>query len=509
MNMADEDLIKQTEERLRRAQNDKDRHKGRLDDYYKYVMPWRHQEDNKFTDSYIDDIFDNTGIDACTDFAAEMLAVFTPSHFDWIDPVPTKEFNAVDSSIIMPQIEEYNDIVFSEIRRSNFAAEALEAYADLTHGTMAIMIVDPDASRPVHCEAIPANELLIARGPYKTVDLRAFDCPVFADQIPVLWPKSIENQKVKDLVAQSPASEVEVRQVMWRDYSDRGNEKWNFVAYFRDILLHKETYIGEGSCPLIVARWLTDSTTAIGLGPGAFQLPNIKTANLLGELILKNADYAVDPATAYDDDGTMNLEGGITPGTHIPRAPGSKIDVIESGSKFDVGYFTRDSLQESIKRGFYLDQPTQKGKTPPTAEQWLDEAAKAARRMGAPAGRLVIEWQYPIYKRFAYLLNKRGLLPNIKLNGEEIALNPSSPLIKQQQMEEALQVQRYVGVLSSVVGPEVAMQIINVPETAYFLKERMGIKSKILQSKGDINTIVQSIQAMMAAKAVGGTDVLG
>ena len=129
--------------------------------------------------------------------------------------------------------------------------------------------------------------------------------------------------------------------------------------------------------------------------------------------------------------------------------------------------------------------------------------------MGAPAGRLVIEWQYPVYKRFAYLLNKRGVLPDVKLNGEQVALNPSSPLIKQQRIEEALQLQRFMGVLASVVGPEIAQQIVNVPEAAYFLKEGMGVKSKVLLDKQGIDGVVKSIQAMMAAKATGGANVLG
>ena len=296
------------ETRLKRGHKDKERHKKRLDDYYRLVMPWRTQIDGEeFTDDYVDDIFDNTAIDANADFASDMLATFTPFYTDWIDPVPSIELNDADKEVVKPQIQSYNKGIFGEIRRSNFHSEALECYEDLSGGTMAMLIQDVDIAQPIYCESIPVTNIIIARGPFKNIDTLAYDTKLFADRIPVLWPSAENNKELMKEISDAGGKEISVRHTIWRDYSNKATEAYKYVVYTKNHMIEEGTYEGEGSCPLIIGRWKTDNTTAWGIGAGYLQLPNIKTANLLKELILKNLDYAVDPATAYDDDGTINM----------------------------------------------------------------------------------------------------------------------------------------------------------------------------------------------------------
>lgn len=506
---SDDPEVQAAEQRLKRATKDKAAHKRRMDDYNRLVMPWRHKEGNEWSDQYVDEVFDNTAPDAVQDFASDMLFTFTPQHASWMDPVPSTALVPADAEMIKPQIAAYNETIFAEIRRSNFHSEALESYMDLTHGTMAMIIQDNDIAAPIHCESIPVSDILIARGPYKTIDVKAYDMVVYADQIPVMWPEARENADLMKEINAAPSSERTVRQAIWRDYSERGAEVHRYVSYVGKHKIASGRYTGDGSCPMIVARWMTDNTTALGIGPGYLQLPNIKTANLLKELILKNLDYAVDPASTYDDDGVINMEQGIAPGTHIPRAQGSKIEILESGSRFDAGYFEKQELDSQIKRGFFQDGPDQLGKTPPTAAQWLDEAAQAARRMGAPSGRLITEWQIPIYKRFAWLLAKRGILPNVQLNGNMIALNPTSPLIRTQRQEEALNMQQYAMVLAQAIGPELAQMVIDPIEFAYFVADRMGITPSVLGRKPELKAMLEQFRAGQVAQAAGAGNVVG
>lgn len=496
---SDHPLVLEGEKRLKRATSDKNLHAKRLDDYYRLVMPWRHQINNGYSDDYVDEIFDNTALDSVADFSSDMLAIFTPEHHMWIEPVPNGTLSLADKETLRPQIIAYNEAVFAEIRRSNYFAEALECYKDLTHGTMAMIIQDYDKSGPMHCESIPITNLLIARGPKKNIDTKAYDMPIYMDQVPALWPSAKDNEDIMKMVKDSPAKEVTVRQTIWRDYTDLGNEKYKYAAYFGDHFLQGGDYTGNGSCPIIVARWDTDNTTAWGFGPGYYQLPNIKTQNLLKELILKALDYATDPASTYDDDGTINMENGIQAGTHIPRMPGSKIDILESGANFNAAYFEKDDLKMQIKRGYFQDQPEQLGKTPPTATQWLDEATKAARRMGAPAGRLTIEWLYQVYGRFAYLLAERGKLPKVELNGELVSLNPTSPLLRSMKQEMALQKHRFAGMLVETVGPELATMIINPVEYAYSIADDLGIPPGILGDKNEVKEMIRLRREMQAA----------
>lgn len=489
-------LVKEAEKRLKRAHADKDLHKGRLDDYYRLVMPWRHQQNNGWTDKYVDEIFDNTAPDSVADFSSDMLATFTPPHINWVSPVPSRQLNRADRESIKNQIIEYNETVFAEIRRSNFAAEAIECYNDLTHGTMAMVIQDVGASEPIHCESVPVTDLLIARGPRKTLGVKAYDMKCYNDSIPELFPDAENEPELMREIQQDGGGERTVRQTIWRDYSEKGDEVYRYVAYTGKYKIGEGKYTGKGAEPLIVARWNTDNATAWGIGPGYLQLPNIKTANLLKELILKGLDYAVDPATTYDDDGVINMEQGIRAGTHIPKAPGSEIQILESAARFDAGYFEKQELNRQIKRGFFQDKPEQLGKTPPTATQWLQEASEAARRMGAPAGRLVVEWLYPVYSRFAYILAERGVLPEVKLNGQIIHLNPMSPLVEAMHQEQALQMQRFIMMMREAF-PELYSMIIDNVEAAYYIADKMGIDPSIMPSnKAAIKEQIKAVQAM-------------
>lgn len=500
MSAETEKVIKETCDRLKPAEKDKDRHRSRLNDFYQYAMPWRHQIDNTYDEKILDTIFDSTAMDSVSDFAADMLATLTPQHYEWIVPEPSMYLSAKDRQLIQPQIDGLNFAIFSEIRRSNYFSEALECYQDLSHGTMAMVIQDVDISKPVHCEAIPANDLLISRGPYKSIDVRGFEMRIQASHIPEMWPDALKDVELAKIIEDSPAKEIKIIQCAYRDYSNRGTEVWQYRALAdKKFLLEKNEYTGQGSCPIQVARWMTDATTCWGIGPGYLKLPDIKTSNLLVEMILERLEDAVDPIYTYEDDGVMNIENAIENGSWIARAQGSDApEALESNAKFDVAYFNRQELKESIMRGFYQDKPLQRGKTPPTASQFLEEAADSARRLGAPAGRLAVEWLFPVYNRFAYILNKRGKLPKVELNGEAVSLVTNSPLIKEQQMADALNLQRFSALLDSVVGPEMRMAIIDPIEAAMYLKDRMGVKPEIIADLNDLEALIGQIKGQLA-----------
>jgi hypothetical protein len=234
----------------------------------------------------------------------------------------------------------------------------------------------------------------------------------------VLWPDA-DWDKLGPEPQDAESQELKITDGCWRDWTDVGTETYKYAVQCQGKVIYSKPYKGAGSCPFIVAGWSRDPTTAWRIGPTYRTLPAIKTLNHVRFLDLKNYDKYVDPPTSYEDDGVMNLDGGVNPGDWLPRAVGSEPpEVIESKARFDVAVFERDELRSVVKRAHYQDRPEQIGKTPPTATQWQDERVERARRMGTPATNLVIELQIPIYTRFSYLLEQRGTLPKVELNGQ-------------------------------------------------------------------------------------------
>lgn len=493
-------LAKELHRRMGAAEIDLNRHKRRIQDCYRFALPWRHRFDQNQPVDQLDDLFDETAMTVLEDFAADMLNTFTPIKSDWVKVEPVATYDPGEQNQINADLGQYQAVVFSEMARSNLYQALQEAYLDLGPGTMAICIQDRGPSRPIHCEAIPATELLIERGPFGMVNGRFRKRPeMTGEELAALWP----NARLTDAMKR-PNAKHKVVEALWRDWSDRGDETWIYtVACGNEIILERKEK-GRGSCAIPVARWSRDSTTAWGVGPTYRSLPAIKTLNHIKYLELKRLEFIVDPVTSYEDDGVMNLDNGIEPGEWIPRQAGSEApEPVESQARFDISSLKADEIVSSIKRAHYQDRPEQIGRTPPSATQWADEAAERARRMGTPATNLVIELQYPIFERFAWLLRKRGRLPKVELNGKEVALQPISPLLRAQEQEEVVRMDRLAELVQARFGPEAVTVVLKPVEYANRWADRLGVDKALVNTQDELAQAVQTLGPVLGGGGGG------
>jgi head-to-tail connecting protein len=506
-------LFQQMKKRVDRAVRDRDRHRIRINDVYRYTMPWRHKTDiSNFATGFgsennvpdLDLIFDELPAMVLEDFAADMLNTFTPQKNNWLTEKPVETLDAGDQNRIRDDLGKRTRFVFAEMARSNLYQALQEAYLDLGPGTMVLLVTDPDGSKPLHVDAIPITEALITRGPYGYTDGVFRRKMYFMEECKELWPDG-DWQRLPQPSGNDNNHQYKVTDGCWRDWSDRGNEKYHYVVECENIIIYKKEYIGAGSCPFICARWTRDSTTAWGVGPTYRTLPAIKTINHFSYLGLKNYDKIVDPAGTYEDDGVLNFDNGIIPGRMHPRAPGSQPpEIIESKGRVDYEAFQIDEKRSIIKRAHYQDRPEQTGKTPPTAFQWADERAERARRMGSPATNLVMELQIPLYLRFVYLLNERGVLPQVTMDGRVVALEPVSPLLRAQEQEEVIRLDRFAEMITARFGPQIAMIVIDVVKYSSRLAELLGVPKELLREEKGIVAAIQQLMPILQNFAGGG-----
>lgn len=485
---------------LQMAETDRHRHISRIEDCYKYALPWRHKSNQNHPVDQLDEIFDEELMTVLEDFAADMLNTFTPQKSAWVEPKPLVTLDAGAANQIAGPLAQFREVIFAEMARSNLYQALQEAYLDLGPGTMAMIVTDIDPTQPIHCEAVPVVDLLLNRGPYGKLNGKWRKRRRTGEEVMHLWPSA----RYADgrAIEATDTVEYEVVDGCYYDMNQRADETWHYVVMVAGNIVFRETYKGKGSCPFIVARWSRDSTTAWGVGPTYRTLPAVKTLNHFRFLNLKNYDREVDPVVSYEDDGVMNIDHGINPGDWVPRAPNSKPpEAIESTSRMDVTVFNIDEVRTSIRRAHYQDRPQQQGKTPPTATQWADEAAERARRMGTPATNLVIELQYPLFERFAYLLEKRGKLPKVKLNGQTISLEPISPLLRAQEQEEVVRLDKFLEILGTRFGPEMVNIIVENMRAANFLGRKMGVDVSVLRTPQEM---VQAIQQLAPVLGGGG-----
>lgn len=496
-------ILAEMKRMVTKAETDRNKHRARIADCYRYTMPWRHQFDQTQINPDLDIIFDGTAGVVLEDFAADMLNTFTPQKNNWVTAEPVEKLDSGQANQIKDKLAAYQRVVFGAMARSNLYMALQEAYLDLGPGTMILMITDIGATKPYHCEAIPVTDMLLTRGPHGYIDGYFRKRKRHRSEVKLLWPDADlsvlgEEPRVED------DPEYEVIDGCWRNWKDLGDEHYHYMVECNGKRVYYKPYKGAGSCPFIGARWGRDSTTAWGCGPTYRTLPEIKTLNHVRYTDLKNYDKHVDPPTSYEDDGVVNIDNGVTPGTWIPRAPGSKPpEPIESKSRVDMAVFERDELRSMIRRAHYQDRPEQQGKTPPTATQWADEAAERARRMGTPATTLVHELQYPLFRRFAWLESQRGKLPKVQLEGNDVALQPISPLLRAQEQEAVVRRDKFAELIVARFGPQVGMIVIDIVEYAKRQGKDMGIEDEIIRNPDDIAEAIKKFLPVLQSATAG------
>jgi hypothetical protein len=145
-----------------------------------------------------------------------------------------------------------------------------------------------------------------------------------------------------------------------------------------------ETVLAEGRfavSPFINFRWLKAPGEVYGRSPVMKALPDIKTANKVVELVLKNASIAVTGIWQADDDGVINPATiKLVPGTIIPKAVGSAgLTPLETPGRFDVSELVLDQLRERIRKALFVDQLGQVNGPRMTATEVLERSAEMAR----------------------------------------------------------------------------------------------------------------------------------
>lgn len=389
-----------------------------------------------------------TGIggEVSEDFATEVIAAFFPANTMWVvstaDAAVLAGADDVDMDDLRTAIAEYDKAVFAGINASNFTAElSLALDPDAAVGTIALWIESPGGGRPYQVEHVPVRELEFGLDPNGDPGDRFRVRYVAGSKIRAVIGDVALPEKTETKIKRSPKAPIEVVWAFGRDWSRPLDDVYDHVLLVDKQVVHRAQLKDEGCLPLIVARFSPDKLHSWGNGPAIKSLPELRVLDVITAATQDRVDIAVAPPIGYPDDGVVNFEGGIEAGKAYPMRPGSGRDVVKlyfEGDP-DLGFYTALDLEKKIRRKFFADYPEQKGDTPPTATQWIDEMVRAQRRIGTPGAKFWREGPYQVYRRFAYLLGKEGRLQPVEVNGQAISLTANNPA-SQAQDNQKLQV---------------------------------------------------------------------
>lgn len=485
-------------ERFRTAEARKREWAPLWQDCYDMALPQR----GSFTSSFAagqgktDHIYDATALDAVDQLAASMLGNLTPIWSQWFGLKPGPDLSAEEADKLSPVLEAAAKTVQDHFDRSNFAMEIHQCYLDLIVGGTASLHFDEaetGAFSAFNFKAVALKDVTLNahRGDGLGETYRALNLPVAA------LSKRYPDVMVAAIMPYAPDATVKILEAVVP--SQLGHDV--YAILMEDESQPELIYQGRYEhSPYINFRWQKSPGEIYGRSPVMKALPDIKTANKVVELVLKNASIAVTGIWQADDDGVLNPSNiQLTPGSIIPKAMGSKgLQPLDMPGRFDVSQLVLESLQSRIRHALLTDRLGPVTGARMTATEIMERSAEMAMLLGATYGRLQAELLTPLIKRAFAILRRRGEVPDIALDGRYVVVDYRSPLARSQGQRNVQNTLSWVNSVLAMGGD--AATAVDLPQTARFLGDALGVPSDLIRKK-DVDLAEEIEKAAPAIEA--------
>ena len=358
-------------------------------------------------------LFDATAGDAVDMLAANMFSLLTPPESQWLSLSRASEFS--------PDPEKTSEALRRHLNDSNFYTTIHQSYLDLAIlGTACLFF----AENPIGAEsafnftAIPMNDISILRNGGGDLTAVFHTASISATDVMEKYPTWTPPANLRDSIKQNPEMQLQLVQSV---VACEG--VWEFNAWIECGGELENNIVATGrfdQCPYIIFRWSAAAGETYGRSPVLRALPDIKTANKVVELVLKNATIAVSGIWQADDDGVINLSNiNLTPGAIIPKAVGSSgLTPLCSGADFDVSQLVLCDLRSRIRHALLADRLSILSEKEMTATEIIARNTDMMRVLGATYGRLLGELIRPLVVRALAILARRGIIDPISLHSD-------------------------------------------------------------------------------------------
>ncbi len=425
-------------------------------------------------------LFDATASDAAEQLAASLLAELTPPWSRWFGLKPARRpADGAEGRAAITALDEAAETLQGHLDRSNFALEIHQAFLDLVITGTGVLLVEEapqgDAAA-FRFAAVPMRETVLEEGVSGRLDTVYRTARMTAAQIAARFPQALLPRGLASEGAANDAPRHAVLEAVWPD-----EQGFAYAALIADaaeapVLLATGRF---AESPFIAFRWLKAPGETYGRGPVAKALPDIRTANKVVELVLKNASIAATGIWQAEDDGVLNpATVQLVPGAIIPKAPGSSgLTPLAAPGNFDVSQLVLDDLRRRIRGALLADRIAAQRDQRMTATEVLERAAETARLLGATYGRLQAELLTPLIARCLAILRRRGEIAPVLLDGREAALRYASPLAQVQGRADAANTLLFLNAVRAL-GPDAARQVDMAAATRW-LARTLGAPAEI------------------------------
>jgi hypothetical protein len=446
-------------------------------------------------------VYDTTAVSGVNNFVSKLQGSLTPPQQNWAILEPGTDIPEDQKEQVQHQLQETTDIIFNYLRHSNFDLAIHECYYDLAIGTAALICNEGDEASPLLFYSVPAARLAIEENHTGLIDscYRWWDEIRIAD-IEIMWPKAKLTPIMKQLLLEDPNASVKnlVEGTMFVR-----NDKAPYIyilMYESELLLEERMY----SSPWITFRWSKVNNEIFGRGPVIDALPSILSLNELARLELAAANFNVSkPFMAYSDGVFNPWTFKIEPNTIIPVSPNSSgqwpIQPFPDSANPNFMQLTANDLRMQINSLLFADPLGPIEGPQKTATELALRQRNLAEQIGPAFTRLQQEFLSRLINRVIYILQKKGLIDKLVVNGTEIQVRYKSPLTAAQGQQDVQNFLQFYQILQNTQGPESALVNLNPAKFPAWLASKMSVDVTALNTQEEMQAFYeqQSEKAQM------------
>jgi hypothetical protein len=493
--------------RRKHAEDKKHLWRSTYRDAYQYAMPAREtftwhtegQQKNRL-------LYDSTLQEATYTAANTLCALLFPAWMHWAEFSPgaaiTKK-QLEDKPEINEGLQDATRMFFSYLNASNFNTVITEAALDLQVGTCALSFDEGDQDNPFIFQAIPLSAIEIEEGPNGTIETTwQHRCP-HARNLLRMYP-GLElldlPEATRKTIAEDPEKKLNI--VQGEIYDPDKKSYYGVVIDMTGPTIIWRYNFGASN-PTIVARASKCAGETYGRGRVLLALSDARTVDRMQEFVLTQMALQVAPPMTGVSDGVLNpYTASLTPNTIIPVASNAdnspSLRPLELGQNFPPTQEEMKNLRERIRRTLLGPEPSEGPVKSATEISVADRNRLWA--MNGEYNRIMAELLAKIMSRGAFILQKKGLMAPMKINGRQVAVKYTSPFAKTQNTDDVIALQETIQICAPL-GPEALQMGLKVKDIYGWVGRKKGLPESLIMTDADRTELTKkTTQAAQAAQ---------
>lgn len=469
-------------------------------------------------------MFDSTAPAAAMKLVNRIVQELTPPHEDWIvysaGPVLEMQLDEKVLEQLKQKLQGIGKIMNMVCNQGEMVASRHAAFMDLVVTGIGVILdlEDPyDDVNPVISQCVSQSEVAIEEdargrvvGVYRKRRIKVRD-------IDTLWNDATLTEDLLKMKRgkNSTEAEIEVLEATYQgDLSKRRGKNapaWHYEVFYSRQGSDPERIVERGydDNPWTIFRWMTLPGCPYGPGPVLLALADIRTANKIVEMILRNAALALAGMYLVRDDGVLNPD-------NIMIAPGALITVGSTGGgtngssmvplgvsrDFDIGQLVLDQFQMRIKKWLFDNGLPDVGAGSLSPTEIVNRMRELTQDIGGGIGRISADLVNYV-RRKQGILSRRGVIPySLNIDQFNLKVNINSPLARAQGLQKVEAVIQWLQMLAAAGGQQTMQVVAKLPEIAAWLAEQLGVPVELLYDKNQREENEKKIAQVMAAGAV-------